>query len=243
MKPGEPFNPYRQFLNAWIPHQVLQRVPISHCAKLLYGRLRSYAGRDGQAWPTPARLAADLGVSVRTVYRRLAELKKAGLTRDHPAGRGVEFLWITELEPVQMSLGQVTEMARICDKSGTASLEEVQEEVQGGTAVVENAQGAPVEIPPIAPEDDPGSPGSPGPDAIPEPGQTMAADDKTPAVRAQLSHKAPDGPELKVTIPPGAAAALERSLDPGFTRQISSQLQNLALKNRIGRPIRKRVNP
>jgi hypothetical protein len=64
---------------ARIPLDVMAMTDISANAKLLYARLLLYMGEQGMAWPAQATLASDLGISVRSVKRSVAELAIAGM--------------------------------------------------------------------------------------------------------------------------------------------------------------------
>jgi Helix-turn-helix domain len=61
-----------------IPYPVLRDAKISHAAKLVYGRLKLYAGKDGQCNPKHATLAREVCVAVRQLRNVLNELRKAG---------------------------------------------------------------------------------------------------------------------------------------------------------------------
>lgn len=239
MKPGEPFNTYRLFHNAWVPIQVLARVQISHCAKLLYGRLRAYAGKDGRAWPSDARLASDMGLSVRTIRRRRAELKQAGLIRDHASGKGVEFLWITELEPVQNLLTDWPDLATEAAKSGHASLEADQEADQGATNSSGFAQGAAVENSDSVPKIDPDKGGATIQKHGGENRQAAEEDNNPLEPGAQVSHNAPPGPRSLYLTPLNPDRA-QRTLDPEFTRSLGRKLQTLSQMTKLNRQPRLR---
>lgn len=86
---GEPVNP-GTFLCGLVPLGVLSNPKLSHGAKLLYGRLALYAGKNGECFPWNKTLAEDLGgVSDDCISRWLGELRKAGLmtTRFNGPGR------------------------------------------------------------------------------------------------------------------------------------------------------------
>ena len=61
-----------------IPYLVLRDAEISHAAKLVYGRLKLYAGRNGQCNPKHETLAREVCLSVRQVKNVLIELRRAG---------------------------------------------------------------------------------------------------------------------------------------------------------------------
>lgn len=67
-----------------IPPREHFRAPVDDGARLLLVLLWTYAAPDDEhafVWPTIATLAEVLGVPERTVYRRLATLRRAGLVR------------------------------------------------------------------------------------------------------------------------------------------------------------------
>lgn len=81
MKLGEPFNPYGCFVGIFVPVALVRSVDLSPGAKLLYGTLCRYAGKDGQCFPSVGRLAVDLGRQVRQVRFYLRELEDFKLVR------------------------------------------------------------------------------------------------------------------------------------------------------------------
>lgn len=105
---GKPFNPYGRFYNAWVPAQLLQSVDISDGAKLAYGLLRKFAGKDGACFPLQSTLARQLGCKNRTARKYVRELKRAGLIRVRSRGKGrslsYQFLWKNSLQPCQLLL-------------------------------------------------------------------------------------------------------------------------------------------
>ena len=88
IKVGQSFNPFQRFdVNALVPMEVLRIEQLSHGAKLLYGLLRLYAGRNGRCFPSRDRLARDMGVKRRTVSAYLRELHEARLIKtEQPSG-------------------------------------------------------------------------------------------------------------------------------------------------------------
>lgn len=80
---------------AQVPDDLVIDKRLSHLAVRLWVRLDKYAGKDGDAFPSRARLADDLGVSKGGIARALAELAHAGwITRRPRTAGGV---WNTEL--------------------------------------------------------------------------------------------------------------------------------------------------
>ena len=72
--PREEINPYRLFHFAQVPLWLLSQREITAGAKLLYGRLITFAGKDGRAYPTQRTLGNELGVSDRQIRYLVAEL-------------------------------------------------------------------------------------------------------------------------------------------------------------------------
>ena len=74
-------NPYKKFNGIHIPEGIT-KVPISklsHGAKICYGRLARYAGKDGLCFPKIKNLADEIGVKRRAVDSYIKELKDFGL--------------------------------------------------------------------------------------------------------------------------------------------------------------------
>jgi hypothetical protein len=61
-----------------VPLKVYADPLIGHAGKLLYGRLKLYAGKDGRAYPKHDTLGAELGLSNRQVRYVLMELRAGG---------------------------------------------------------------------------------------------------------------------------------------------------------------------
>jgi hypothetical protein len=76
---GTLFNPWNQFIGSLIPNWLLCRDEVSPGAKLCYGRLMQYAGKNGRCFPSHATLGRELGVKPRQVANYVAELRVAGL--------------------------------------------------------------------------------------------------------------------------------------------------------------------
>lgn len=73
------FNPGRHYPAAIVPAWLLPRPEVNAMAKLLYGRLCGYCGRNDHCWPGLDSLAKQLGVSRSCIEQRMRELRKAGL--------------------------------------------------------------------------------------------------------------------------------------------------------------------
>ena len=76
---GLTYNPHHQWPRGSTPLVVLRNTGLSRGARLLYGILSSYSGRDGRCYPSHGQLAKDLGVTDRQVRTYLGELRRAGL--------------------------------------------------------------------------------------------------------------------------------------------------------------------
>ncbi len=107
-------NPYRLFQGCIVPNWLLRRIEISSTAKLAYGRLIQYAGKDGLAYPSYATMARELAVSSRQAIRLIGELTQAGLLAAVSRERGdggatsnayqfVDHIWMHESEPSDTS--------------------------------------------------------------------------------------------------------------------------------------------
>lgn len=83
----EHINPYRIFINCFVPIWLLRRTEISKGAKLTYARLCRYAGKNGQCFPKQSTLAKELGCSTRTMSRYLRELRDCGLIESVRVGK------------------------------------------------------------------------------------------------------------------------------------------------------------
>ena len=97
---GQPFNPFGLFNGIFIPDALVRAKGVSPGAKLAYGRLARYAGRDGDCYPAVPTLAVEIGMSVRQTQYYLAELERNKLirriTRLSKSGQrsnAFEFLW------------------------------------------------------------------------------------------------------------------------------------------------------
>lgn len=69
--------------HARVPITIVRNATLSPQARCLFMILTSYAGPNGSCWPSRRTLAADLGLSVRTVATLLGQLERSGLLRRH----------------------------------------------------------------------------------------------------------------------------------------------------------------
>jgi len=98
---GQTFNPYKLFTGAFIPDPVCKYRGISPGAKVIYGRLCRYAGKNGEAFPAVESLAFEVGISetqARTYLKELkaAEFIKSVVRTDHEGrqtSNSYQFLW------------------------------------------------------------------------------------------------------------------------------------------------------
>ena len=79
MNPGERVNIHKLLNGIWIPEAMLKYRDISPGAKLCYGRLCRYSGKNGEAYPSYKELASELGVKERMAKNYIKELKDVGL--------------------------------------------------------------------------------------------------------------------------------------------------------------------
>ena len=70
-----------------LPDALIDDKRVSHVGVRMWAKLDRYAGQDGRAFPSRARLAEDLGCSLQTVTRILSELVSTGwITRTRRPG-------------------------------------------------------------------------------------------------------------------------------------------------------------
>jgi len=74
-KPGEPFNPFGLFNGIFIPEAICKHRGLSLGAKMIYGRLCRYAGRDGAVYPSLPTLASELGIGKTQARTYVQELE------------------------------------------------------------------------------------------------------------------------------------------------------------------------
>jgi len=122
----ETINPFNMWQGAFIPNWIMRRSEITATAKLVYGRLCQYAGRDGQAYPSIQTLADEVGIKRRQLSNVLNQLEALALIRRKPQTRDnggkstsiYEFLaheWITSIhvQPVAHTHRQSTAHAHV----------------------------------------------------------------------------------------------------------------------------------
>ena len=73
---GQVFNPYRRFPGTFIPEQICKYRGLSPGAKLVYGRLCRYAGKNGAAYPAVGTLADETGLGETQVRSYLKQLER-----------------------------------------------------------------------------------------------------------------------------------------------------------------------
>jgi hypothetical protein len=71
---GQRFNPYKLFTGIFIPEAIARYRGISLGAKLVYGRLCRYAGKDGDAYPSIGALGKEVGLSETQARAYVKEL-------------------------------------------------------------------------------------------------------------------------------------------------------------------------
>lgn len=71
----------RQFQGLWIPIEVLSRPGLSAVDKMLWADIQSFTGNDSTWFKSNATVAAELGVSERSVSRSLKTLTDAGMIK------------------------------------------------------------------------------------------------------------------------------------------------------------------
>ena len=81
MKLGQVFNPYRFFTGLFIPECLAKYKGLPATAKLCWGRLARYAGKDGAAFPSQETLAKEIGINTRQCRNVLKSLEKEGFIK------------------------------------------------------------------------------------------------------------------------------------------------------------------
>ena len=84
MKEGDVFIPYKVFIGVFIPNCVLEAEDLPPSAKLLYGVLSSYSGKNGRCYPSQAVIAEKVKLKEDTVYRLLHILSMGGYIKIIP---------------------------------------------------------------------------------------------------------------------------------------------------------------
>jgi len=69
------FNPYNKFQGSFVPNVIMECRELSQSAKLLWGRLVQYSGRDGRCFPSISALAKGVGLSEDRTRKIIAELR------------------------------------------------------------------------------------------------------------------------------------------------------------------------
>jgi hypothetical protein len=78
---GQAFNPFGLFNGVFVPECLSRCCWLSGGAKLAWGRLARYAGRDGRCYPTLKTLGQEIGVGERQAQKYIAELERHKLIR------------------------------------------------------------------------------------------------------------------------------------------------------------------
>jgi biotin operon repressor len=133
---------------------------ISVTARLLLAQLLDHRNRKtAQCNPRETRLAEELGVSRRTIIRRLEELKKVGLLAVKRTGRSLQFeILMCQLVTSDVPNGHIAMCQSVTSEPPHPLYESYQGEVSGSALKRAAAATPPFEQSPNAP---PGPPGIP----------------------------------------------------------------------------------
>lgn len=99
MKVGQRYKPYRVFNGIYIPESIvmLHNKTLSYGAKIAFGRLCRYAGKEDVAYPKLETLASEIGCSKRQAGNFIKELRKLGFIEVERLGLGRSnryyFIW------------------------------------------------------------------------------------------------------------------------------------------------------
>lgn len=143
-----------------VPNWVVRSDVLDSAEKLIYISLLNRANSRGESWPSAATLASDAGVSVRTVWARLASLTEKGLiSRVHRAGAtGAQVSNLYRILAWEPSSGHSKPLCSGCTPPCSECSPPVQD-VQGAYAPVADEvlpnEVLPNEVlPPISPDDE-----------------------------------------------------------------------------------------
>jgi DNA-binding transcriptional MocR family regulator len=108
MEAGKIFNPYMIFLGSFIPDSVMKDKSISSTAKLCYGRLMRYSGKNGECFPSIDKLSKEIGVERTQTKHAIHILEHYKLIKVTPRAREdgsqttnkIEFLWHKMFEEI-----------------------------------------------------------------------------------------------------------------------------------------------
>lgn len=97
MEKGNYYSPYDVFVGVFIPNVVLEDGGLTMGARLLFGVLCQYAGKNGECFPLQKTIAEKLSISKRQAMRYVQELKEGGYIEVSRQGLGksniYRFLW------------------------------------------------------------------------------------------------------------------------------------------------------
>src|ERR1700676_3192393 len=98
---GKRYAPYKKFIGPVVPNWIMKRTDLSQGAKLCFGRLAQFAGKDEYAFPGHEALANELAVSIPTIKGYLRELTTLGFIESQRMGSGnFSFYFFTDREGV-----------------------------------------------------------------------------------------------------------------------------------------------
>lgn len=88
LKIGETFRPYKVFIGSFVPEWLECRTEISHAAKLVYGRMCRYEGKNGECKARQNEMAKAVGMKPRQFRNHIDELIKNKLIKKIRSGQG-----------------------------------------------------------------------------------------------------------------------------------------------------------
>jgi len=80
-KIGEPFNPFKRFQVLVVPEPLARYRGLPPGAKLIYGRLLRYAGKNTECYPRVDTLGEEVGLGERQAQKHLRKLEVQGFIR------------------------------------------------------------------------------------------------------------------------------------------------------------------
>ena len=138
----------RQFKGVWIPAKVWQDSRLTATAKMLYAEIDSFTGNSSMFWKTNETIASDLGVSIATVKRAIATLRKLGLIEEGQAFNGrTRYLISTAAEMTSTLTAQIEPAQIEPPVSSKRPGRRVKKTLQAAQIEPQNIQSQKIELP------------------------------------------------------------------------------------------------
>jgi hypothetical protein len=141
------------FRGAFVPNWLLRRKEVTPGAKLCYARLCQFSGENNKCHPRQETLAAELGISARSVGDYLRELRHHGLLESERPGLGranryffLDHAWIYEGPPLRTA--SASDRQDIAGQERQSSSTPIREENPGRESIEGDTQAT---VSPVSP--------------------------------------------------------------------------------------------